>query len=172
MSCYDTFVARWKTLSVFYAILMIVVGFWGCALINPNRQAWIYDGSHHAKVLLISDSSEVRRLLAEEDVREEGVSRFWREKHTNEEIRNRIEDMMKLPEHYPVGRSEFLQAMGRMPGVYVSEKSYCRIIESSKSTCGRIPIETATFVMVRITSGPSQGKQGWVCQNSVKQLFP
>jgi hypothetical protein len=170
-SCYDTFVARCNHLSLFYAILIVFVSSLGCALIYSDRQFRISGSSHSHPVFLIPDSSEVRHLLAEEDVREEDVSHFWREKHTKEEVRKRIQDITKNPEQYPVGRSEFLQAMGRIPGVYVSG-SYCRIIERSKSTCGQNSIETAPFVMVRITTGASRGTQGWVCGTGVKQLFP
>jgi len=36
-------------------------------------------------IVLISDSPDVRRLIAAEDAREDEVRRFWREKHSREE---------------------------------------------------------------------------------------
>jgi hypothetical protein len=144
----------------------------GCTLLNPNRQNWIYGGSPRAQVLLAYDSPEVRRLLADEDAREYEVNRFWQDKHTPEERGNRTVDMMIHPERYPPGRSDFLEAMANLPGFSVPSKSYCRVLESSKSTCGRTPIETAFYVLVRVTTGPARGKKGWVCSSNAPQLFP
>src|ERR1700683_4091237 len=59
-----------------------------------------------------------------------------------------------------------------MPGFTVPIKSYCRIIQRSTSKCGPTPEATAVYVLISLTSGPSRGKQGWVCQTYVHQLFP
>jgi hypothetical protein len=144
----------------------------GCALLNPNRQNWIYGNSPNAQVLLLYDSPEVRRLLADENAREGEINRFWRDKHTQEEGVKRIHDMARHPEQYPPGRSKFLEDMAKMTGFYVPSKSYCRILEGSESKCGRLPIETAVYMLVRVTTGPLRGKQGWVCSSNAPQLFP
>ena len=161
--------SRWLS---FCATLIVSLDSWGCALISSNRDFRIYGGSPNTQVLLVTDSPEVRQVLTDEDAREEGVNRYWREAQTPEERRERIEDMTKHPEHYPSSRSEFLQSMARMPGVYVPERSYCRVIQRSKSTCGPTPIETAVYVMVSVTTGASRGRQGWVCESSIQKLSP
>ncbi len=143
----------------------------GCALILPGR-FWRLNGDSKAPVTLITDSPEVRRMLAEEDAREEEVDHFRREPHTKEEGFQRLEDMRQHPDQYPPGRTEFLKAMGQMPGISVAGRSYCDLIERSKSTCGRSPIETATFVLVRVTTGRSKGKSGWICQGDIQPQFP
>jgi hypothetical protein len=160
-----------NSLPVFLAIVASLA-FSGCELFNPNRQNWIYGGSSTTQVLLVFDSPEVRRLIAHEDTFEDALNRFWRDKHTQEERNERIQDMMRHPERYPVGRAEFLDAMAKMPGLYVPAKSYCRVIERSMSRCGRTPIETSVYMFVRITTGPSQGKRGWVCGSNAPELFP
>lgn len=60
----------------------------------------------------------------------------------------------------------------KMPGFSVPVKSYCSIIERSTSKCGPTPEATAVYVMIKVTSGPSLGKQGWACEIFVHQIFP
>jgi hypothetical protein len=143
----------------------------GCALLLPGRN-WQLAGSSNMRILLATDSPTVRQLIAEEDAGEAIVSRFFREPHTKEEGVEHIKDMMHHPDQYPPGRPEFLKAMAQMPGVYVPGKSYCDIIERSKSRCGPSPLETATYVLVQVTSGPSRGQRGWVCKDVVQIQFP
>jgi hypothetical protein len=143
----------------------------GCAFILPGR-FWRLNGDSKVPVTLITDSPEVRRLLDEEDAREEEVSRFFREPHSREDGNAHVKDMALQPDQYPPGRSEFLKAMSQMPGISVTGRSYCELIERTKSKCGASPIETAVFVLVRVTTGPSRGKRGWICQTQVQQQFP
>jgi hypothetical protein len=138
-------------------------------IINPNRQSWIYGGSSNAEVLLVFDSPAVRKLLTDENNREDEVNRSWRGNHTQDEIIKHYQDMMRHPEQYPPGRSEFLGAMVKMPGLYVASKSYCRVLERSQSRCGARPIETSVYALVRVTTGASRGATGWVCDGSIQQ---
>lgn len=73
---------QWLLLSTTVVICLV---FSGCAFLNPNRQFWVYGGSPTAQVRLVFDTPEVRRILADEDAREEDLNRFWREKHTQED---------------------------------------------------------------------------------------
>jgi hypothetical protein len=70
---------------VLCAAIVIALSSSGCALLNPNRQNWLYFPPSNPEVLLAYDSSEVRSLLADENAREVDVNRFWRDKHTKEE---------------------------------------------------------------------------------------
>jgi hypothetical protein len=149
----------------------MVIDLAGCAFILPGR-FWRLNGHSKAPVTLITDSPEVRRMLAEEDAREEEVSRFWREPHTREEGIAHIRDMASHPDQYPPGRTEFLKAMSQMSGISVAGTSYCDLVERSKSKCGRLPIETAVYMLVRVTTGSSKGKQGWICEDAVQPQFP
>jgi hypothetical protein len=150
----------------------VIVGCEGCLVFSDRYWKWRLAGSLNSSITLISDSPEVRHLLAEEDAREEAVSQFWREPHTKEEGRRHVEDMIQHPDAYPPGRTEFLKAMSLMPKVTVPGRSYCDVIEQSKSKCGRLPLETASYVLVQITSGPANGSGGWVCRQQVQPLFP
>jgi hypothetical protein len=146
----------------------------GCAFFSEKRWEFrIVDRSQKSQVLLASDSPEARKLLADEDARENEMYYAWREKrHTLDEDGARYEDMRKHPELYPPGRAQFLEEMAKLPGFAVPVKSYCSVIERSKSTCGATPLETTVYVFIKITSGPFRGKQGWVCETHVHSLFP
>ena len=71
-----------------------------------------------------------------------------------------------------VAGGNFRDDLFKMPGFSVPVKSYCSIIERSTSKCGPTPEATAVYVMIKVTSGPSLGKQGWACETFVHQLFP
>jgi len=61
----------------------------------------VYSGSSDAQVLLAYDSSNVRRLLADENAREEEINEsFWRSKHTEEDASKRIRDIEIHPDRY------------------------------------------------------------------------
>ena len=158
---------------LFAALFVALLALPGCFVLSEKRWEYrIVDRSSRPQVVLTYDSPEVRKLLAEEDAREEEIGCFWREKHTVEEASKRFEDMRVHPELYPPGRLEFFRAIANMPGFPVPIKSYCHVLQRSKSTCGTDPSETVVYALVGITSGTAKGKQGWVCETHVHQLFP
>lgn len=142
----------------------------GCAFILPSHFYRLYD--HGAGVLLVSDTPEVRQMIADEDAREEQINRFWREPHSAEERKERIRQMIHNPNEFPSGRQNFLAAMARAPGIVVPTRSYCEVIERSKSKCADSPIATAVYEKVRITTGRERGQQGWICETDVHSNFP
>jgi hypothetical protein len=143
--------------------MLAVAALSGCAIFNPNRQFRVYEDLPNAGARLVLDTPEVRRLLADEDAREEALNRFWKNQHSTKEGDARVQDMMAHPDSYPPGRTTFLAAMVSAPGFYVPQKSYCKIVQSSQSRCSVSPIETRIYKLVRNTSGLSRGKEGWVC---------
>jgi hypothetical protein len=143
----------------------------GCAFILPGR-FYRLNGELKAPVMLLTDSPDIRRLLADEDAHEEEVSRFFREPHTKEESFQRLEDMRQHPDQYPPGRTEFLKAMTQMPGISVAGRSYCDLIERSKSKCQPSPAVASLYVLVQVTTGSSRGKRGWICEYFVQPQFP
>jgi len=165
-----------RTLSGWLALAAIVSST-GCALIYRSEMFLSYrpkgvyqlNGPASARVALISDSPEVRRLLAEEDSREEAMDRFYREPHAEQEGKQHVLEIMQHPEQYPPGRLDFLKAMSQMPGVTVPGGSYSDLIERSRSTCDPSPVYTTKYVLVRVTSGPSKGEKGWMCETSAKR---
>ena len=114
----------------------------GCAMFNPERQYWVYGGPGIARVSLITDTPAVRALLSELSA------------HQGEKDR----------------RSNLLAAVAGAPGFLVPAKSYCTIVEDSQVRCGSDPVYTVSYRLVRITSGPSRGREGWTCGPT--QLYP
>lgn len=165
-------VKRTKPWLTFLSVAVVLATSTGCLVFSDRYWRWRLGGYSNTQIALISDSPDVRRLLAEEDTREEPVIQFWREPHTQEEGKRRVEDMIQHPDQYPLGGPDFLHAMSQMPTVSVPDKSYCDVVERSKSKCGRLPIETATYVLVQVTSGKSKGQRGWICESQVQGLFP
>src|ERR1051326_4298075 len=158
VSCPCLIQVRWSVFLCKVARLFLgtlVIGLAGCAFFREKQWEYrIVDRYQKVQVVLAYDSSEVRKLLADEDTREYEINHFWREKHTDEQAAHRFEDMRKNPELYPPGRLQFLAAMANMPGFAVPVKSYCSIIQRSKSTCGDFPDETVVYVLIKVTSGP------------------
>ena len=65
----------------------------------------------------------------------------------------------------PPARKDFLEAMARAPGIIVPEKTYCRILTTSKVHCAS-QFSTQVYLKVRITTGPYRGSEGWGCEGS------
>lgn len=60
---------------------------------------------------------------------------------------------------------EFIAALAAQPSNLVAQNSYVQVLERSRASCARDPRVTDVYVRVRITSGPSRGKEGWLCQD-------
>jgi hypothetical protein len=149
----------------------MVINSAGCAFVF-KRGFYQLNGPGSARITLLSDSPEARRLLTEEDAREAETNRSYRELHTEQERTHHIEDMLQHPDQYPAGRKDFIRSMSQLPGISVPGFSYCDLIERSKSRCGPSPIDTAAYVLVQVTTGPSKGERGWMCESSGRRVFP
>jgi hypothetical protein len=80
--------------------------------------------------------------------------------------------MAQHPDRYPPGRTEFLAKMTNMPGLPVGGGAYADLLERSKSTCGPHDFETTSYVLVKIASGASKDQRGWICETSIRRMFP
>lgn len=132
---------------LYSAAAAAVVSSPGCLVVFKGRfykKKGFYqlNGTSSALVTLISDSPDVRRLLTEEG-----------EPH---------------PDRDPHARKDFLRSMSQLPGISVPGGSYCDLVERSKSRC----VDTAVYVLVQITTGPSRGQRGWMCETSGRRVFP
>ncbi len=151
------------------AILLLLTS--GCLFLNPNHAAVT---AARRQVRLVSDSPEVRRLIAQQEVFQpkeraeidrfnEDASRL-RQKWILEATPESARQLRELdPERYIPERTAFLDAMAQAPGVTVQGGSYCRIIARSEAMCARYPGFNSIYFRVRITSGPSKGQEGWGC---------
>jgi len=90
-------------------LTLLFLGLTGCVFLLPGR-FWRLVNDPNTKILLISDSQAVRRLIADEDAREVEIRKFFRESHSREERTEHLKDMIRNPEKYPPGREEFLVA--------------------------------------------------------------
>ena len=122
-------------------------------------------------VTVVLDSPEVRRLIAEQEMGQAEIDRFWREKHTNEEARHRIEDMSKHPDEYPRGRADFFRDMQKSVAITLPGNTHAEVMEVSTARCGRLPFETITYVRLKVTKGSSKGLQIWACRNTAHLPF-
>ena len=147
----------------------------GCLLLllNPNRAAMT---AARRQVRLVSDSPEVRRLIAEQEAfqlqEKTEIDRFHADsasleqkwfRDANLEALRQLRELGQHPDRYIPERIAFLDAMARAPGVTVSGESYCRIINRSKAMCDRHPGPNPTYFKVRISIRPSKGQEGWGC---------
>ena len=82
----------------------------GCRLLDPDYQGVTVAGD---SIHLVADTEAIRGLLAAEEKRDEGLTGTDR----------------------PPARKDFLEAMARAPGITVPEKTYCRILTTSKVHC-------------------------------------
>lgn len=148
-----------------HATVLLVICAGGCTLLNPDRYSITRDGF---ATLLIQDSAEVQRMLSEQSRRDAAVEQFWKEKHSTEEGTERMKDTIINPTRYTPGRKEFLSAMSQQPGgMSIPEKTYVRVLRDSGARCNLNPIVTTNFILVRITSGPFAGHEGWACQDDI-----
>jgi hypothetical protein len=134
----------------------------GCDLLNPNR--WLR--TQGRPVRLIVPSPVVDSLLSHQRIQDEEVERFWHEPHSKEEGIKRVQERQTNPERFYPGRGAFLLNMARQPSESIPARSYLRLLENSQVKCS-YPLYTATFIKVRVTSGPLDDRVGWVCEDDV-----
>jgi len=163
---YTAEVSRWPCALALATFLHLS----GC-LLSTNRDYRLF-AIGHKQILLVSDSVQVRRLIADEAARQVIVDRFWTEHHSRDEESARILDEARHPDLYPPGRNDFLTTIATMPGLYVPSGSYCRVVEQSKAGCARLPFETGSYVLVHVTTGAARGVEGWVCSDHAPPQWP
>ena len=147
--------------ALFLLLIFVLALASGCDMLNPNRQIMTRISTH-----LIAPSPDVERLLSGQRVEDTKVERFWHEGHSKQEGIDRVEQILRNPESLYPGRKDFLSAMAKQPAESVPANSYLRLLEESHVKCSN-PIETTTFIKVRVTSGALDGHVGWVCEDDI-----
>jgi hypothetical protein len=120
---------------------------------------------------LVADSPEVRRLLADAENQDDENDSLLRQLPREQGIQ-RMHDMAAHPERYMAERRKFLDAMLRLPGVVVSGEQYFSIVGQSAARCADDPLSTSFYLLVRTTTGPAKGSEGWACSRDVQPLGP
>jgi hypothetical protein len=151
------FVILWTVLAAL-AVATAVVAWW---VFSPSHAYYIRDTGAEP-VVLVTDSSEVRRLIALEEA------------HAPEEIKAgeallqqyeplAIVERRQHPERYFPEHSRFLDALAHQPSVKAPVGSYARLLEMSHAKCCADPSLSGEYAKVRLTSGPLRGREGWLC---------
>lgn len=121
-------------------------------------------------IRLILDSPSVRELLARQEAVEERERR-----NVDQALQAGVnggrsnagmvwQDIVLHPERYIPNRLAFIESMQLQPAdSVVARFSSCRFLKQSRARCGRQPLYDSYYAKVRITSGPSTGKEGWSC---------
>lgn len=153
-----------RTSAGLFTLTVFILSALGCGL-NPNYRYVTRDNS---TTKLVTESSEVRRLLAEGRTQDEKRELQLREGTHDQQVQH-VEDIELHPDLYMVERRKLLSAMGRQPGVLVTGKQYFRVIEQSSVLCANDPITTgAEYVKVQVSTGPAKGIVGWACSADVQ----
>lgn len=116
---------------------------------------------------LVADSPEVRRLLAAAPSRDMERDNFQKGRTQEEQIQLNLE-MTKHPEQYLADRMSLIDSIGRQRGVLVEGQQYFRVLEQSDVGCDLIPIHSAVYIRVRVTTGPHKDREGWACDLDVQ----
>ena len=73
-----------RKLLCFVAMALVILGLSGCLIFSERAWEYRIAGLPHTEVALAFDSPDVRKLLVDEDAREDELGTFWRGKHTQE----------------------------------------------------------------------------------------
>lgn len=147
--------------SVFLCSAIVSVG---CRDWDP-RYAYVTERGSSTK--LIADSPEVRRRLAQAPSRDVEREQIQKGRAWDEQLQL-MEEIRQHPSQYLGARSDLLEWIGRQPGVVVEGEQYFRMLEQSSAGCDLLPIPSAMFIRVRVTTGPLAGREGWACNLDVK----
>ncbi|MGD0135956.1 MAG: hypothetical protein ABSE57_28245 [Bryobacteraceae bacterium] len=137
--------------------------FSGC----QTKQDLIIRNSERLELRLVADSPAVRRLISDEEASEKAVLDSWQKGSRPENTEQQMKDVTEHPEHYTQGRSQFLLAMQQQPSAVVRGPAHIEILSTSLAACTVTPFATTNFVNVQVSEGPDQGKEGWVCSESI-----
>lgn len=133
---------------------------------NHGEKIPIYGIGISAPTSVVVDSPEVRKLISEEEKRQDEVDRFYREKHTEDEKRQHANDLEKHPERMLPGHEEFVEAMAKAPAMTVARKARGKVLQISKARCLPDGYSTVTFIRMEVSGKkPLGGTEVWVCEN-------
>jgi hypothetical protein len=132
----------------------------GCTLLDPDYASVTRENSI---TKLVADSPGVRKLLNEAAEHDATVKRSLKERPAEKQDLL-IQELQKPSAQ----RRQLLDAISGQTGVVVTGKQYFRELERSTAGCDIYPISSATYVRVRVSTGPSKGREGWACSRDVQ----
>jgi hypothetical protein len=133
---------------------------------NQGAKIPIYGIGISAPTSVVVDNPEIRKLISEEETRQDLADRFYREKHKEDEKLQHADDLIKHPDRVLLGHKEFVQAMAQVPAITVVRNARGRVLQISKARCLPDGTSTVTFIrMVVIGKKAPAGTEVWVCEN-------
>ena len=138
-----------------FALMLLLTG---CS----SRQVWVTSNLTR-DVRIVSDSSDVRRLISTQERNDAPELRWLRGSQRREERIRGVNDRKSHPERYAPTMRLFLDAMAARPSFKIPGGTTCRLMELSQARCTPGPLDTLVYVKVRITEGSKRGEEGWAC---------
>jgi hypothetical protein len=136
------------------------------ATILNAQQSVPIGGRSRNPISAVRDSPDVRKLISEEERRQDEANRFYRESHTAEEKRQHGWNLLLHPDQMLPGHKEFLEAIAKVPSISVPGKTRAQVLEISKARCQPDGVSTVTFTrMLIVGKNPPGGTEVWVCTN-------
>lgn len=138
----------------------------GCRALDP-RYAYV---TGESTPRLVRDSPEVRRLLEQAWRHNLVAGELWVGR-TEQEVVQLEYDINTQRDKYMTERRALFADMARQPGITVTGKQYFRLLRESATVCDPFgPIASDVYVLVRVTTGPAKGAEGWACNRDVQPV--
>lgn len=127
-------------------------------------QDYAYISASELTTRLVLDSPAVERLLDRNDLI---AGKDWPH-HTDQE---RIQGYQYVEEHleeFKAERQVLLDTMAKQPGFTVEGRQSFRLLRESSVSCEPSGHSSSSiFILVRVSTGPSKGMEGWTCTKDV-----
>jgi hypothetical protein len=115
---------------------------------------------------IVLDSPKVRRLLDDQSKLDEAADALNQRKLNEAGDALGVEiigKMLKYPEKYTPGRSQFLQSMANEPSLDLPKGTYLWTSQKSNAKCFLDAVSSTVFEKVRVVSWHNHGREGWTC---------
>ena len=133
----------------------------GCRAFDPD---YAYISTSELTTRLVLDSPSVERLLDRNDLI---AGKDW-PRHTDQERMRGYQYVGEHLEEFRAERHVLLAAMAKQPGVTVEGRQSFRLLRESSASCEPSGQSSSSiFILVRVSTGPSKGTEGWVCTKDV-----
>jgi hypothetical protein len=139
----------------------------GCRALDPRYAFVTGEGS---TTRLVQDSPKVGRLLEQAWRHNLVAGEMWAGR-TEQEVVQLEYDINTHRDKYMTERRTLFAYMARQPGIIVTGKQYFRLLRQSATVCDPYgPIASDVYVLVRVTTGPAKGAEGWACDRDVQPV--
>jgi hypothetical protein len=139
----------------------------GCRALDPD---YAFVTGESSATRLVRDSPEVHRLLEHAWRHNLVAGKMWVGR-TEQEVVQLEYDIRSHPDKYMAERQALFADMARLPGITVTGKQYFRLLRESATVCDPYgPIASDVYVLVRATTDPAKGAEGWACNRDVQPV--